>query len=111
MLSGSGEKLEEKLLRPRSEAGRQVLFHSCQLVQIKERLFPASFRKQHLAAQEAGHAAATAGRATQRGGAPSNRESTEHALVHQPIQEAGDCQCTGGSSNSPVAASDGSICL
>lgn len=81
------------------------------LVQIKERLFPASFRKQHLAAQEASHAAATAGRATQRGGAPSNRESTEHALVHQPIQEAGDCQCTGGSSNSPVAASDGSICL
>lgn len=31
MLSGSGEKLQEKLLRPWSEAGRQVLFHSCQL--------------------------------------------------------------------------------
>lgn len=58
-------------------------------VQSKEHLDPASSCKRHLIVRELDHATSTPGCPVWRGPATSVRESSEHVLVQQPVQETG----------------------
>lgn len=77
--------------RGRGGAGHEPVWASAALwraVQVEENLYPA-FCEQLLVVQQIGHAAAASGSPIRRGWATSGRDSSEHVLVQQILQETG----------------------